>query len=66
MEEELRQRQVAALGVLVYVGAEESRQLRAEQWNAHCTYLTHPERALTDRKRCKKNGVLNLNRAERT
>jgi hypothetical protein len=27
MEEELRQRQVAALGVLVYVGAKESRQL---------------------------------------
>lgn len=35
MEEELRQRQVAALGVLVYVGAEESRQLRAERWNAN-------------------------------
>lgn len=43
MEEELRQRQVAALGVLVYVGAEESRQLRAERRNAHRTYLTRPE-----------------------
>jgi len=42
-EEELRQWQVVALGMLVYVGGEESHWLWAEQCNTHCTYLTRPE-----------------------
>ena len=42
-EEDVRLLQVAAVGVLVYAGAEESRRLRVERRWAHRTYLTRPE-----------------------
>jgi hypothetical protein len=42
-DEDTRLRQVAAVGLLVYAGAEESRRLRAERRYAHRTYLTRPE-----------------------
>ena len=42
-EEDVRLLQVAAVGVLVYAGAEESRQLHVERQWVHHTYLTCPE-----------------------
>src|ERR1700719_2068081 len=42
-DEEMRLQQAAAIGVLIYAGAEESQRLRSERRLAHCTYLTRPE-----------------------
>ena len=42
-EEDVRLLQVAAVGVLVYAGAEESQQLCVERRWVHHTYLTCPE-----------------------
>ena len=42
-DEEMRLQQAAAIGVLIYAGAEESQRLRSERRLVHRTYLTHPE-----------------------